>query len=68
MPKIGMEFDSEEETYLYYNIYVGFNVCRDWLNKSKVDKTTIISRKFCYFKVCYKKEVAYEGKKSRMEL
>ena len=29
MPKIGMEFDSEEETYLYYNIYVGFNVCRD---------------------------------------
>ena len=32
MPKIGMKFDSKEETYLYYNIYVGyvgFNVCRD---------------------------------------
>ena len=37
-PKIGMEFDLEEEAYLYYNIYVGyvgFNVRRDWLNKSK---------------------------------
>ena len=51
-PKIGMEFDSEDEAYLYYNIYagyVGFSIRRDWLNRSKIDKTTIISRKFCLF-------------------
>ena len=70
-PKIGMEFDSEDEAYLYYNIYagyVGFSIRRDWLNISKIDKTTIISRKFCCFKAGYKKELAYDGKKSRMEL
>uniref|UniRef100_A0A7N2M262 SWIM-type domain-containing protein n=1 Tax=Quercus lobata TaxID=97700 RepID=A0A7N2M262_QUELO len=70
-PKIGMEFDSEDEAYLYYNIYagyVGFSIRRDWLNRSKTDKTTIISRKYCCFKAGYKKEVAYDGKKSRMEL
>ena len=68
-PKIGMEFDSEDEAYLYYNIcagYVGFSIHRDWLNRSKVDKITIVSRKFCCFKVGYKKEVAYDGKKSIM--
>ena len=70
-PKIGMEFDSEDEAYLYYNIYagyVGFSIRRDQLNKSMADKTTIISCKYCCFKVGFKKEVAYEGKKSRMEL
>ena len=70
-PKIGMEFDSEDEAYLYYNIYagyVGFSIRRDWLNRSKTDKTTIISRKFCCFKAGYKKELAYDGKKSRMKL
>ena len=70
-PKIGMDFDSEDEAYLYYNIYagyVGFSIRRDWLNKSKADKTTIISHKFCCFKAGYKKEVAYDGKKSRMKL
>ena len=33
-PKIRMEFDSEEEAYLYYNTYagyVGFSIHRDWL-------------------------------------
>ena len=68
-PKIGMDFDSEDEAYLYYNIYtgyVGFSIRRDWLNKSKADKTTIISHKFCCFKAGYKKEVAYDGKKSIM--
>ena len=70
-PKIGMEFDLEDEAYLYYNIcagYVGFSIHRDWLNRGKADKTTIISCKFCCFKAGYKKEVAYEGKESRMEL
>ena len=63
-PKIGMEFDSEEEAYLYYNTYagyVGFSIHRDWLNRSKTDKTTIISGKFCCFKAGYKKKVAYDG-------
>ena len=66
-----MEFDLEDEAYLYYNIcagYVGFSIHRDWLNRGKADKTTIISCKFCCFKAGYKKEVAYEGKESRMEL
>uniref|UniRef100_A0A7N2LFV5 Protein FAR1-RELATED SEQUENCE n=1 Tax=Quercus lobata TaxID=97700 RepID=A0A7N2LFV5_QUELO len=48
-PKIGMEFDSEDEAYLYYNIYaryVGFSIRRDWLNRSKANKTTIISHKY----------------------
>lgn len=40
-PKVGIEFDSKKETYLYYNMYVryvGFNVHKKkWQNKSKTD-------------------------------
>lgn len=41
---------------------------KNWQNKSKIDKTTITSRKFCCYKVGYGKEVEWEGKKSRMEV
>ncbi|GMY07885.1 zinc finger SWIM domain-containing protein 3 [Fagus crenata] len=70
-PKVGMEFDSENHAYLYYNMYagyVGFSVRKDWRNKSKADGTTIISRKYCCYKAGFKREVECEGKKSRKEL
>lgn len=41
---------------------------KNWHNKSKIDKTTIISSKFCCYKVGYRKEVEWEEKESRMEV
>ncbi|XP_028108771.1 protein FAR1-RELATED SEQUENCE 5-like [Camellia sinensis] len=53
MPCVGMEFDSEEGAYEFYNEYgriVGFSIRRDYHTKSKKDGI-MINRKF----VCCKK-------------
>lgn len=46
--KIGMEFESDEHAYIFYNKYaglVGFNVRKDWVNRSKIHGQ-VVSRKF----------------------
>ncbi|KAL7183030.1 hypothetical protein ACSBR1_041670 [Camellia fascicularis] len=58
MPFVGMEFDSEEDAYEFYNEYgriVGFSIRRDYHTKSKKDGI-MINRKF----VCCK-----EGEKEK---
>ncbi|KAG6708290.1 hypothetical protein I3842_06G073800, partial [Carya illinoinensis] len=47
-PKLGLEFDSEQEAYDFYNEYgrnYGFSIRREWYNKRKVDGL-VTSRKF----------------------
>ncbi|KAH7658220.1 FHY3/FAR1 family protein [Dioscorea alata] len=66
-----MEFETEEAAYMYYNMYagyIGFSIQKSWANKSKVDGTTLLSRKFCCFKEGFKKQVECEGKKNRKDL
>lgn len=46
--KIGMEFESDEHAYTFYNRYaglVGFSVRKDWVNRSKIHGQ-VVSRKF----------------------
>ncbi|XP_042508163.1 protein FAR1-RELATED SEQUENCE 5-like [Macadamia integrifolia] len=48
-PHVGMVFNSEQETYDFYNGYgrtKGFSVRRDWVQKSIKDNKTITSRVF----------------------
>ncbi|KAI4348248.1 hypothetical protein L6164_008994 [Bauhinia variegata] len=48
VPKLGMGFDTEDHAYEFYNAYagrVGFNVRKDYVNKSKVDGG-VASRRF----------------------
>nr|XP_027122291.1 uncharacterized protein LOC113739261 [Coffea arabica] len=59
-PELGMEFNSEENAYKFYNKYafkMDFSVCKDYLNKYKDGLTTF--RKYS----CCKKGVKrkYEG-------
>ncbi|KAF3666430.1 hypothetical protein FXO38_09075 [Capsicum annuum] len=59
--KLGMEFDSDEDGFNYYNEYaatIGFSVRKEYANKSKAHGY-ITSRKF----TCYKK--GYRGKDKR---
>ncbi|KAH7661786.1 FHY3/FAR1 family protein [Dioscorea alata] len=61
-PYVGMEFETEEVAYMYYNMYagyIGFSIRKSWANKSKVDGTTLLSRKFCCFKEGFKKQVEF---------
>lgn len=51
-PKLGIEFDFEQEAYNIYNDYgktYGFSIGREWFNKKKVDGL-VTSRKFVYYK------------------
>ncbi|XP_042508608.1 protein FAR1-RELATED SEQUENCE 5-like [Macadamia integrifolia] len=58
-PRIGMEFNSENEAYDFYNNYggrMGFSVRRDYAHKSRKDKATITSRRFVCSKQGYRKK------------
>ena len=55
-PKIGMEFQSEDEAYNFYNRYglvVGFSVRKDYLNKDKDGVVT--SRRYTCCKEGFKR-------------
>ena len=48
-PHVGMEFETEEHAHRYYNIhagFIGFNVKKEWVNKSKVNNKIVLSRKY----------------------
>lgn len=58
--KLGMEFDSEEHAYEYYNKYaatIGFSVRKEYANKSKVHGY-VTSRKFTIIKKVIEKETS----------
>jgi len=47
---IGMEFESDDDAYRFYNKYawlLGFNVTKDWINKSKVYGKVVCSKFTC---------------------
>ena len=47
-PKLGIEFDSKQEAYDFYNEYgqnFGFSIRKEWYNKRKIDGV-VTSRKF----------------------
>ncbi|KAJ1402510.1 Zinc finger, PMZ-type [Sesbania bispinosa] len=55
---IGTEFESDDHAYRFYNRYarlVGFNVRKDWTNRSKVHGQ-VVSRKFTCSKEGYRKK------------
>ncbi|XP_027067458.1 protein FAR1-RELATED SEQUENCE 5-like [Coffea arabica] len=59
-PELGMEFNSEEDVYKFYNKYafkMGFSVRKDYLNKDK-DGVTMSRRYSCYKEGVKRK---YEG-------
>ncbi|KAH0978975.1 hypothetical protein GBA52_006152 [Prunus armeniaca] len=56
--EVGTEFESDEHAYKSYNKYarlVGFNVRKDWVNKSKVHGQ-VVSRKFTCSKEGYRRK------------
>ncbi|XP_059669903.1 uncharacterized protein LOC132315594 [Cornus florida] len=58
LPSVGMEFESEEDSYVFYNRYasvVGFSVRKDFLNKSKVNGA-VVSRRFTCFKEGFRRK------------
>ncbi|XP_060200856.1 protein FAR1-RELATED SEQUENCE 5-like [Lycium barbarum] len=62
--KLGMEFDSDEHAYEYYNKYagvIGFSVRREYANKNKV-RGYVTSRKL----VCYKEGYRDKHKRDTM--
>ncbi|XP_054790042.1 protein FAR1-RELATED SEQUENCE 5-like [Prosopis cineraria] len=51
IPKIGMEFDSEDHAYKYYSRYAvlkGFSIRKDFVNKSRVNGAVVSRRYTCY--------------------
>ncbi|KAJ4956859.1 hypothetical protein NE237_013642 [Protea cynaroides] len=55
--EFGLEFESEEKAYDFYNGYagkVGFSVRKDWLNKSK--NGIVQSRRYCCSKEGYRRK------------
>lgn len=62
--KLGMEFDSDEEAYMYYNEYagaIGFSIRKEYANKNKTHGY-VTSRKL----TCYKEGNWMEDKHDAM--
>ncbi|XWS48406.1 hypothetical protein CRYUN_Cryun13aG0073700 [Craigia yunnanensis] len=56
--KVGIEFESDEHAYQFYNKYaslLGFSVRKDWVNRSKVHGQ-VVSRKFTCSKEGYRRK------------
>ncbi|KAK0581620.1 hypothetical protein LWI29_015982 [Acer saccharum] len=56
--KIGTEFESDENAYRFYNRYarlLGFNVRKDWVNRSKIHGQ-VVSRKFTCSREGYRRK------------
>ncbi|KAK2388554.1 protein FAR1-RELATED SEQUENCE [Trifolium repens] len=72
IPYVGMQFDTEDHAYRFYNVYAGFagfSIRRDWRNKSKLDNKTVMSRKFVCFKEGFKRtKDDYDEKVSRKDI
>ncbi|KAG5606813.1 hypothetical protein H5410_028305 [Solanum commersonii] len=57
--KLGIEFDSDEHAYDYYNEYVstiGFSISKEYANKIKV-QGHVTSRKFTCYKEGYRHKI-----------
>jgi len=51
-PQLGMKFESETAAYEFYNDYskrIGFGICQEYGNKSRIDGV-LTSRRFTCFK------------------
>ncbi|XP_071916257.1 protein FAR1-RELATED SEQUENCE 5-like [Coffea arabica] len=67
-PELGMEFNSEEDAYKFYNKYafkIGFSVRKDYLNKDKNDVTTSRRYSCCREGVKHKHEGDVMPKRTR---
>ncbi|XVE58596.1 hypothetical protein DITRI_Ditri04bG0182200 [Diplodiscus trichospermus] len=56
--KVGIEFESDEHAYRFYNKYaslLGFSVRKDWVNRSKIHGQ-VVSRKFTCSKEGYRRK------------
>lgn len=56
--KVGIEFESDEHAYRFYNKYaslLGFSVRKDWINRSKIHGQ-VVSRKFTCSKEGYRRK------------
>ncbi|XP_059455216.1 protein FAR1-RELATED SEQUENCE 5-like [Corylus avellana] len=65
-PELGIEFDSEQEAYNFYNEYgrnCGFSIRKDWCNKRKIDDV-VTSRQFVCCKQGFRDEWDRDGQKT----
>ncbi|XP_057452313.1 protein FAR1-RELATED SEQUENCE 5-like [Lotus japonicus] len=70
-PFVGMEFDTKDHAYRFYNLYggfMGFSIRKDWRNTSKSDKEIVISRKYVCFKEGFKRNKDVDGKIARKDI
>ncbi|KAF1877862.1 hypothetical protein Lal_00038171 [Lupinus albus] len=71
VPYVGMEFETEDHAYKFYNMYagfIGFSIRKDWKNTSKLDKDIVIARRFVCFKEGLKRKKDQEGIKPRKDI
>ncbi|KAG2710515.1 hypothetical protein I3760_04G031000 [Carya illinoinensis] len=50
-PKVGMEFESEDDAYKCYSVYAvleGFSIRKDFVNKSRISGAVVSRRYTCY--------------------
>ncbi|KAB1211750.1 Protein FAR1-RELATED SEQUENCE 5 [Morella rubra] len=71
VPKIGMEFESEDDAYQCYTRYAvleGFSIRKDFVNKSRISGV-VVSRRYTCFRQGYRPTKQHDGnlRKSRKE-